>query len=807
MALPPPRAPRRGSEDDQRARLEARGHLAVASPEARLRALPDVRDAELSARQLLLDFGALAARGGSDRSGARGRRTGPGAGAEPSPPGPGAGALGAPPPERPSRDPGGSSRLVRSPGHDEPAAPATDSRPNLALVIAERVEPEVQRATRTAVFSGRALSPGRDSDTARQTLASCLDDQGRLDVGAAAQLLGAAVAEPALPLVLALADTILSLTAAAEDLVRLLNRAVEHLLGVGGLYRPTTATEHAVRAATSHLGPEHPATFGARVNLAIAYQSAGRTTDALAIFERVLADRERLRRPAPAPALRTPGPADPVWLGPETCSVLALRRVNPGPLRSTRAAIFSGRVVPAEPPDRPGRSGRDALATCLDRRGRVDVGVAVQLLAAEVPDPFLPLVLSLADTTISLTEAADDLVRLLNQAMEHLLGVGGAYRPTATAEVALRAAVTHLGAEHPAALGARANLAISYQAADRTTEALVIFEWVLADLERLRGADHPDTLTARANLATSYQAAGRTAEALPIFRRVLADHERLLGPEHPDTLTTRADLAASYQAAGRTAKALAILERLLATRERLLGPEHPDTVATRVSLATSYQASGRMAEALAIFGRVLAERERLLGPEHPKTLTTRANLAISYQAAGRTAKALTLFERVLVDRERLLGPDHPDTLTARGNLAISYKSAGRTTEALALFERVVADRERVLGPEHPKTLTARANLAASYHSAGREAKALVIFERVLADRERLLGADHPKTLTARANLAISYQAAGRTAKAMAIFKRVLADCERVLGPSHADTVAARANLAAAVGRRAAPSRR
>ena len=55
-------------------------------------------------------------------------------------------------------------------------------------------------------------------------------------------------------------------------------------------------------------------------------------------------------------------------------------------------------------------------------------------------------------------------------------------------------------------------------------------------LARLLGPEHPSTLTAQANLAVSYNQARRTADAMAILERVAADRERLLGPEHPDTI-------------------------------------------------------------------------------------------------------------------------------------------------------------------------------------------------------------------------------------------------------------------------------
>jgi hypothetical protein len=50
---------------------------------------------------------------------------------------------------------------------------------------------------------------------------------------------------------------------------------------------------------------------------------------------------------------------------------------------------------------------------------------------------------------------------------------------------------------------------------DSSTQAILVAEAVLADMEGPLGPDHPDTLASRNNLAVAYVDAGRTAEAIP----------------------------------------------------------------------------------------------------------------------------------------------------------------------------------------------------------------------------------------------------------------------------------------------------
>jgi len=408
---------------------------------------------------------------------------------------------------------------------------------------------------------------------------------------------------------------------------------------------------------------------------------------------------------------------------------------------------------------------------------------------------LVPHVAALAGIEAVASLGAAQLVAMLNPTCVFLLSAGS---PLPALELASRAAavsMAHLGPDHRGTLTAQANLAMSYQSAGRTGEAIATGEQVTADSERFLGPDQPTTMTAQGNLASSYWSAGRTADAIAILERLAADHERLLGLEHTVTLTARGNLAVSYQAAARTGEAIVILERLVADSERILGSDHPGTLTSQGNLAVSYQAAARTGEAIAILERLVADSERILGSDHPGTLTSRGNLASSYWSAGRTGEAIAIEERVAADRERILVPDHPSTLTALGNLAVSYQSAGRISEAVAILERLAADRERILGSDHPGTLTSRGNLASSYWSAGRTGEVVGIEEQVAVDSERLLGAEHPSTMTAFGNLAATYQEAGRIDEAIAIEERLVANRERLLGAEHPGTLTAWANLA------------
>ncbi|GAA0954443.1 hypothetical protein GCM10009560_78380 [Nonomuraea longicatena] len=92
--------------------------------------------------------------------------------------------------------------------------------------------------------------------------------------------------------------------------------------------------------------------------------------------------------------------------------------------------------------------------------------------------------------------------------------------------------------------------------------------------ERLLDPDHPHILSTRNSLAVAYQAAGRTGEAIRLHEATLRRREQTLGAEHPDALASGHNLAAAYEVAGRLDEAIQLYESTLAKCERLFEPGH-----------------------------------------------------------------------------------------------------------------------------------------------------------------------------------------------------------------------------------------
>jgi tetratricopeptide (TPR) repeat protein len=312
------------------------------------------------------------------------------------------------------------------------------------------------------------------------------------------------------------------------------------------------------------LGAAHVHTIFACDRLAAACGTAGRPMDAIPLYERVLAERERGL-----------GPAHPDTLNARNSLA-----------RTYRAAGRAGDAI---------RLAERALSDCERAQGPAHPDTLAA--RSELAQAYLSA--GLRDEAITVFERTltgrEEVFGLHHpETMTARANLAHAYRAAGRFTAALPLYERILadrervqGPDHPDTLTARGSLASAYRAADRLRDAIGVFKRILADRERVLGPDHPDTLTARGSLADTYRLARKLKDALPLYERTLADRERVLGPDHPDTLASRGNLAHAYQTAGRRAEALAGYERTLAGYERALGPDHPLTRAAR----ENYQAT------------------------------------------------------------------------------------------------------------------------------------------------------------------------------------------------------------------------
>jgi tetratricopeptide (TPR) repeat protein len=334
-------------------------------------------------------------------------------------------------------------------------------------------------------------------------------------------------------------------------------------VGNVGLARQAAAYWGSVVAISSeNLGPSHPTTLRARLNLAAWRGTAVDTQDRVRALEELLADCQRWR------------PDDPVTL--ETRVELARWRGEAGDSKAAVQALEEllaerSRTLGSDDPQT--LHARHELAYWVGYDGKP--ARSIQMFEELVPDaqrvlrPDDPEVLQIrADLAFRQGEAGDPVTA------------------THTFEELVPAAVRTHGARHLTTLNYRGNLARWHGDAGDATGAVQAFEQLLADSTEILGPDHQHVLNTRSDLAYYTGRAGDAPGAVRVLEELVPEYERVLGPDHWETHVNRDRLAHWRGMAGDLAGAVRAYEELLADNMlRVHGPDHDIIEKTRAKLA------------------------------------------------------------------------------------------------------------------------------------------------------------------------------------------------------------------------------
>ena len=268
------------------------------------------------------------------------------------------------------------------------------------------------------------------------------------------------------------------------------------------------------------LPPSHPDALVVAAQLAGAYLAAGYGAEAVAWYQRVLAERSLELAPGhPAIiAARVSLAGALIVAGKAADAVTALRRTV------TESEQFRG---PGHPDT---LAVRDELARALEADD--DVPAAIRLLAQTLAERERLQ----GPRDVHTMTTRDQLAAALLADGKIKQAISGYKRVLADRDAVL-------GRDHPDTIASRASLVHAYHAAGRMPLAVQLAEQTCVDSGRVLGADHADTLARRARLATLYCAVGRIGDAATVLRDTVARCERVLPHGDPLTQTVHQSLA------------------------------------------------------------------------------------------------------------------------------------------------------------------------------------------------------------------------------------------------------------------------
>jgi eukaryotic-like serine/threonine-protein kinase len=241
-----------------------------------------------------------------------------------------------------------------------------------------------------------------------------------------------------------------------------------------------------------------------------------------------------------------------------------------------------------------------------------------------------------------------------------------------------------LGPEHHEAAYSMNALALIHWAMGHYPEAKRLYERALAIFEKTLGPEHHEVANSLSNLALVLPHLGSYEEAEALIERALTIQAEALGPEHPRFATSLSVLARVHEAKGSYEDARRLHERALTILEKTVGPEHPFFVFSLNGLASVHEAMGSYQEARESYERALATWEKMLGPHHPGVADSLLGLARVALEQRHVADAVALAERAVTIRENAaLGP--AKLAEVRFVLArATWEAGGDRSQALAL---------------------------------------------------------------------------------------------------------------------------
>jgi serine/threonine protein kinase len=452
---------------------------------------------------------------------------------------------------------------------------------------------------------------------------------------------------------------------AGEPLVRARLRNTLGLtqLGLGEWAKAEKLFQAAVAERRPLLGEDHPDTLAAQHNLAVAYRSAGRTTDAIRLHEHVRDWRTKKL-----------GPDHPLTL--DTLNSLAVAYRAAG---RTADAIQLFEQVRDRWSELLGPDHRDTLA-------------ALHNLAQAYRDAGRT-----ADAIPLLEQVRDRWTELLGPDHPHTLtalgGLALAYRDagrTADAITLLEQIhdrqTTKLGPDHPNTLDTLNDLAAAYWSAKQLDRSVPLFEEILKRRRAKLGPDHPNTLLTQGNLGVNYRDAGRLRDAIHLLEDALDRAKKRPGPFPARLAWVPLQLAVMYDQAQLPAKSEPLYRQLVADSRKRFGAEDPRTAAALAQLGLSLLNQKKWAEAESVSRDCLAIRQKTI-PNLWPTFNARSLLGGVLLGQKKYAEAEPLLlegYEGMKKRESQIPPlGRPRLAEAVERLVQLYEATGRDEQAAA----------------------------------------------------------------------------------------------------------------------------
>ncbi|RPA82372.1 hypothetical protein BJ508DRAFT_361306 [Ascobolus immersus RN42] len=335
----------------------------------------------------------------------------------------------------------------------------------------------------------------------------------------------------------------------------------------------------------------------------------------------------------------------------------------------------------------------------------------------------------------------------------------------------------------------RDELAYIYRGKGHNDKAESIQKEIFESRKSSRGDEHPATIGALADLLDTMQAQGRYAEAEPLAERLIDTSIRVLGKDHQASIYSLSILSQIYSTTGRFHEARKLANEILDVEIAAKGDESPRVCTAKFQLANIAYMEGRIEEALSILLPAIDVRKKLLGGEETETIRAMETVGDCLDLTGRLEEAEVWRRRTLYSARKFYGEEHPVFIRVMGGLGRTLSNMGRLEESEQVLQQSVVLSKKVQGYEHPGTLSIMCELSDTLSGLERYEELEQLLWEIIPFQKRVKGEEHVDTLTSMYNVAwIWWKQRRHFEKSRDLLRQVFETRRRALGDTHADTL-------------------
>jgi tetratricopeptide (TPR) repeat protein len=263
----------------------------------------------------------------------------------------------------------------------------------------------------------------------------------------------------------------------------------------------------------------------------------------------------------------------------------------------------------------------------------------------------------------------------------------------------------------------------------KEAESLLLEARTLLEAHPERGLDHPATLGALANLATAYNQGARFAEAEAATRAVLERQMRIFGPRSPSVANTLNNLAVMLANRGDPRDAAAHFSQALEILRGTLGREHWEVANTTRNLARALELQRRYAEALPLMREAYGAARRREGDVSARlTAVIRGQFGALLVRNGRRSDGLRELDSAYATLAAIFPQGHPHVADTALLLARAFTTAPSSpaegARAESLTRRAIELREARFPKGHPRIAEAQCRLGLILIRSGRASEGI-----------------------------------------------------------------------------------